>query len=131
MPANEQPGGAYPARSATKIAGRGSLPGWEVGADAGYGKVARRGRREVGNAALSDYESSCGRMKRHERSRENVGSPSREPSITTTRPTPQEMWEKLWTLPLNPYEEDYKIEDDHKPITAHDRTTVAEFTTND
>jgi hypothetical protein len=41
------------------------------------------------------------------------------------------MREKLWTLLLNPYEDDYKIEDDHKPITAHDRTTVPEFTTND
>ena len=31
----------------------------------------------------------------------HFGSPSREPSITTTRPTPQQMYEKLWTLPQN------------------------------
>jgi len=30
----------------------------------------------------------------------HFGSPSGEPSITTTRPTPQQMCEKLWTLPL-------------------------------
>jgi len=29
----------------------------------------------------------------------HFGSPSGEPSITTTRPTPQQMCEKLWTLP--------------------------------
>ncbi len=32
----------------------------------------------------------------------NFGSPSGEPSTKTTRPMPQQMCEKLWTLPRFP-----------------------------
>lgn len=35
----------------------------------------------------------------------NFGSPSGEPSTTTTRPMTQQMCEKLWTLPI-PFKEE-------------------------
>lgn len=98
--ADEQPAGAHPARGATTNARGRSVSRWQVGTDAGRSQVAPRGRHEVGHAALPGYEPTRG----SERSgmnagANNIGSPSGKPITTTTRTMPQQMCEKLWTLP--------------------------------
>ncbi len=83
--AHEQPARTFAARSATKNAGRGSVPGRQVNPEAGGGTAAPCGRHEVGHTAVSGREPPLG----SERSRMNAhaktfGSPDGEPS--TTRP---------------------------------------------
>src|SRR4029077_20571850 len=83
--ANQQPAGEVVARSATKNAGGGSFPRWEVGANAGGSTAASCSWYEVGHAPLSGHEPS----RRSERSSmisraKTFDSPSGEPS--TTRP---------------------------------------------
>ena len=51
--ADEQPSGETVARSKAKNACGGSVSRWQIGADAGGGKTASRGRHEVGHASLN------------------------------------------------------------------------------
>jgi putative transposase len=66
--------------------------------DASRGKVASCGRHEVGHASLSGHESPGGSERGSmTATAKTFGSPEGEPS--TTRSRPQQMCEKLWTLP--------------------------------
>ena len=68
MFANEQPAGKVVAGSATRNAGGGCSPGWQVGADVGGRQIAPRGRQELGHAAVTGHEPPG----RSERSRMNA-----------------------------------------------------------
>ena len=94
--------GTYSARSATQERGRGSVSRWQISTDVAAATAAPCGRHEVGHTALSGYEPPSGSERSSVNApRKNFRLPCGGAEHRNHRPTPQQMCEKFWTLPLS------------------------------